>query len=162
MNITLIGMPGSGKTFVGAALACSLGFELLEMDVLLEQAHGMKCADIVQSHGEATFLQMQRDMIRTTVEGKNRVVISPGGAVVYDDTTMHFLKACSRVIFLRVSLLTIESRIAHSGRAIIGSNQKTLAEIFAERTPLYEKYADAVCDGEGDLEQIVQTILFLQ
>jgi shikimate kinase len=159
-SITLIGMPGSGKTFVGAEIARTLGFIFVDTDSILEKEFGKKCADIVSDIGEEAFLRAQRDCIYKVCSDSEGWVLSPGGAVVYDDEVMQFLRNRSKVVFLNVPLSVIEQRIAGTERNIIGSKKSSIADIFAERLPLYQKNAHTVCDGTQLPSEIIKSLLY--
>ena len=142
MNVTLIGMPGVGKSSIGKKLAEGLKFTFLDADEIIEKSAGLKLQQIIDKHGEEIFLKMeQRAIIDLGVIDNH--VICPGGSVVYSKEAMRFLKNNSTIIFLNTELKTIKKNINNlTSRGIIGLRGKTLMEIYKERDPLYTKYAD--------------------
>lgn len=158
MNITLIGMPGSGKSFVGKKIAEHLGFKLIELDTLMEERFNLSLPKILENIGEAKFLEEQdKDAILYT-QHKDNFVVSPGGSIVYSEKAMQHLKKISKIIYLKTSFETIEKRVAETPRGIIGLKDKTLQKIYAERVVLYEKWADVTLNSEQDVGEILKYI----
>lgn len=159
MNITLIGMPGSGKTYVGKILAQNLKFGFLDTDNEMEKEYGLNLPEILQRIGERQFLEKEKNILISDTSGTDRLVVSPGGSIVYSATAMEHLKKISTIIYLKTSLLIIENRIGTVPRGIIGVKTKTIAQIFSERSPLYEKWADITVDGNQTAETVTREIL---
>lgn len=158
MNITLIGMPGSGKSYIGKKLADKLGFSLIELDFIMESESGKQLQSVLEELGEELFLERQEeDAIKHTID-KNNLVISPGGSIIYSSRAMEHLKHISKVIYLKTSFETIEGRIQKTPRRIVGLKEKTLQNIFDERTSLYERWADIVINAEQDEEKLLNQL----
>ena len=165
MNITLIGMPGAGKSFVGRRLAEKLGMDFLDVDrALLEPTHGKPLQEILDELGDEKFITAESQAIIVGTIGKSDLVISPGGSVVYKKETMEHLKEISTVIYLKVPFSTLETRVANIPRGIVGLGSKSLKELYDERTPLYEKYADFTIETEGHHTEVIvkEIIEFLE
>lgn len=159
MNITLIGMPGAGKSHVGKKLAAHLEFVCLEIDEILEKEYRLPLPQVVAKLGDKKFLQREAEVVISQTRGRDDLAISPGGSMVYRAAAMKHLKRISKIIYLKVPLEILEKRIGSAPRAIIGAKKKSFAEIYAERIPLYEKYADHTVDGSGTAEEVVADIL---
>ncbi len=158
MNITLIGMPGSGKSYIGEKLACSLGYTLIELDRVTEEHHQKPLQAVLDTIGEAAFLiEQARDAIEETTDRDN-LVISPGGSLIYSSEAMLHLKHVSKIIYLNTSIETITRRVKETPRGIVGLKDKTFSELYAERCVLYEKWADIVLEAEQDSDDLVQEI----
>lgn len=142
MNVTLIGMPGAGKSSIGSKLALRLQFDFLDADNIIEKSAGLKLQEIIDKYGEEKLLEMEQNAVIGL--GKiDRCVICPGGSVVYSQEAMSFLKANSVIFFLEADLECIKEQIANlSTRGIIGLKGKALEDVYKQRRPLYEKYAD--------------------
>ncbi len=142
MNITLIGMPGAGKSSIGKELASRLQFDFLDADNIIEKSAKLKLQGIIDKYGEETFLEMEQK----AVIGLGKIdccVICPGGSVVYSQEAMSFLKENSVIIFLDADLERVKEHISNlSTRGIIGLKGKALEDVYQQRRPLYEKYAD--------------------
>ncbi len=159
MNITLIGMPGSGKSYVGKILADYLGYTLIELDSILEKEYNLPLQKILDNLGEESFLEKQaRDVISNT-DVKDKLVVSPGGSIIYTDHAMEHLKKISKIIYLKTNIETLKKRITATPRGIVGLEDKTFEQLYSERVPLYEKWASITVDADQDSRKVVEDIL---
>jgi len=156
MNVTLIGMAGSGKSYIGKRLAEYVGVAFLDNDEELEKAHGKPIQSILDALGERAYLDEEMNVLMRNTRGKNNIVISPGGSIIYRVQAMDYLKDISVVVYLKVPQETVESRLSGlPPRAIIGLGRKSVRELYDERHPLYEAYADFVIEPTGRSEEEV-------
>ena len=158
-NVTLIGMPGSGKSTVGVLLAKALGFSFLDTDLLIQQREGALLQDILDSLGVEAFLDLEGEALAGL--DCARTVIAPGGSAVCRERGMARLKALGKVVYLHVPLAELERRVDNiTTRGIAMAPGETLAHVFAQREPLYRKYADLTVDvGAGQsLEDTVAAV----
>lgn len=138
-NIILIGMPSSGKSTVGRLLSQSLQIPFTDTDHLISNQAGKSPRDIVAEDGLACFLQLQEDVIlRLLVEG---TVIATGGSVIYSHAAMTHLKENGKVFFLKTDFDEVSERLA-PGRKFARREGQDMSDVYRERLPLYEKYAD--------------------
>ncbi len=153
MNITLIGMPGAGKSTVGVVLSKIMNLNFTDTDILLQQAHGKKLSEMISEKGADSFLDEESLVI--TKHAFQDTVIATGGSVIYRPETMAYLKSISKIIYINVSLSEIEKRVkSMAKRGVVSLNAGTIAELYAERMPLYEQYADlTVCTDGCTLEE---------
>ena len=158
-NITLIGMPGAGKSTLGVVLAKILGYEFLDSDLLIQKEEKRRLYQIIDEEGEEGFKAIE-NRVNASIEAEN-TVIATGGSVVYCSEAMEHLKSIGKVVYLRLSLETLEKRLGNlKKRGVLLKEGQTLESLYEERVPLYEKYADIVIDEEGkDLEASLQTVL---
>ena len=159
-NVTLIGMPGSGKSTVGVLLAKALGFGFLDVDLVIQHREGTLLQDIIDTRGVDYFLQAEETAVRS-VHCQHHVV-STGGSVVCREGAIPHLKELGPLVYLRVSLPELTRRIHNmSSRGIAMEPGQTLADVMAYRAPLYEKYADLIvdCPAGQTLEQTVQLVV---
>lgn len=162
MNVTLIGMAGAGKSHIGNALAKKLGLEFLDVDRhLWEGQYGKPVQEILDERGEKWFLDEEERLIIEHTKGKDALLISPPGSVVYQPKAMAHLKEISKIVYLKVSFETIEARLKGAPpRGIVGLGKKTLRELYDERTPMYEAIADITINTKGkNTDSIVQEIV---
>lgn len=152
-------MPGSGKSFVGKKIADKLGYKFIESDKILESEYGLPLHQVLEKLGEQSFLNREAEIIISHTSSQNNFVVSPGGSIIYKENAMRHLKEVSMVFYLNVSLEVIERRIRTVPRGIIGPGEKTLAQLYTERIPLYEKWADYMIDADLDSEVVVVNIL---
>ncbi len=159
-NITLIGMPGSGKSTVGVLLAKTLGYRFLDADLLIQQREGALLQDILDQRGVEGFLDVEEDVIRSL--DCTGTVIAPGGSAVCREGAARRLKELGLVVYLHVPLAELERRISNiTTRGIAMAPGQTLADVYAVREPLYRKYADLTVDvtGQNTLEETVAAVL---
>ena len=159
-NITLIGMPGSGKSTVGVLLAKTLGYRFLDADLLIQQREGALLQDILDQRGVEGFLDVEEDVIRSL--DCTGTVIAPGGSAVCREGAARRLKELGLVVYLHVPLAELERRISNiTTRGIAMAPGQTLADVYAIREPLYRKYADLTVDvtGQNTLEETVAAVL---
>src|SRR3989339_210812 len=159
MNITLIGMPGVGKSFMGKKLAGKLGYKFVDVDVLIEKHQRMKLQKVLNELGEEKFVELEgKNVLSLKGDG---IVISPGGSVIYSTEAMAFLKKNSKIIYLKDDMDKIKRRVTNlDSRAIVGLKGKSFEKLFLEREKLYEKYADfIVFVGDFGDGRIIREIL---
>jgi len=147
-SVVLIGMPGAGKSTVGVLLAKHLGLRFIDTDVLIQERAGQLLQQILDDGG---YLQLRR-LEEEAVLGIDalQAVIATGGSVVYSDRAMHHLARKGTLVYLKASLDLLVSRIDDYGRRGIANPQgQSFGDIFRERTPRYEQYADAVVEVDG-------------
>ena len=159
-NITLIGMPGSGKSTAGVLLAKLLGYQFLDVDLLIQQREGALLQDILDRRGTQAFLDAEEAAVLTI--SCSRHVIAPGGSAVCRERAALHLKALGPLVYLRVPLEELQRRIWNlSSRGIAMEPGQTLADVMSFREPLYCKYADLTidCPAGQDLSQTARLIL---
>ncbi len=154
-NVTLIGMPGSGKSTVGVLLAKLLGFQFLDVDLLIQEREGALLQEILDSRGTAAFLDVEEAAVLSL--NCRRTVIAPGGSAVCREGAALHLKRMGPVVYLRVPLKELERRVQNlSTRGIAMEPGQTLADVMAYREPLYRKYADLTVDCSPG-QELLQT-----
>ncbi|CUM88802.1 Shikimate kinase [Blautia hydrogenotrophica] len=158
-NIILIGMPGVGKSTLGVVLAKVLGFQFIDADLLIQEQERKKLHQIIKEVGINGFMEIE-NQVNASIEAE-RSVIATGGSVVYCRQAMSHLKEIGTVVYLKVSLSTLEKRLGNlKRRGVILKKGQTLKDLYEERVPLYEKYANVVVDEKGrDLEECLQLLL---
>lgn len=158
-NITLIGMPGVGKSTLGVVLAKVLGYQFLDTDLLIQKQEKKRLSQIIEECGPEGFMAIE-NCVNASIQAEN-TVIATGGSVVYCQEAMAHLKSIGKVVYLKVSLKALSKRLGNlKGRGVLLKDGQTLEDLYKERIPLYEKYADIVVDEEGkDLEASLQALL---
>ena len=147
MNITFIGMSGVGKSTIGKKIASDFRYKFIDIDKIIEKEKGVSLQFLLDKVGDNEFVRLEEQVILNLPFIKN-TVISPGGSVIYSEKTMNYLRSISKIVYLRSSLEEIEKRISRNKelRGIVGLKNKTFTEIYSERVPLYERYADIQID----------------
>lgn len=140
-NLTLIGMPASGKSSVGVVLAKRLGKKFVDTDIVIQEKYGKLLKELIEEHGDEGFREIE-DEVNAGLDLDNSI-ISPGGSVVYGEKAMQHLKEISVIIYLELSYTAIKSRLGDlRERGITLKEGQSLKDLYLERVPLYEKYAD--------------------
>ena len=158
-NITLIGMPGAGKSTIGVVLAKVLGYQFLDSDLLIQKQEKRRLSEIIEEEGYKGFKDVG-NRVNASIEAEN-TDIATGGSVVYCEEAMEHLKSIGTVVYLKLSLNALSKRLGNlKGRGVLLREGQNLTDLYEERTPLYEKYADIVIDEEGkDLEASLEILL---
>ncbi len=147
-NLTLIGMPGAGKSTIGIILAKNLSLSFIDTDILI-QINQQKSLQQIMDENDHLYLRAieEQEILKLNV---THLVIATGGSAAYSDKAMNHLLDISTVIFLEVSFAEIERRIRNfASRGIAKAAHQTFRELFDERQSLYKKYAEITirCDG---------------
>ncbi len=158
-NIVLIGMSGAGKSTVGRVLAKELGWEFVDIDIVLEKDHNQSLQDILDECGSDRFVQFEAEVTLHCIS-QEKQVIAPGGSVVYASDVMKHLTDKALVCYLECDVRTIKNRIKETGRGIVGLKEKSFEELYAEREVLYKQYSNLVISTTGkELKEVTQEIL---
>ena len=158
-NIILIGMPGVGKSTIGVILAKLLGYQFVDADLLIQQQEKKLLKDIINERGTDGFIEVENRVNAGIVA--EHTVIATGGSVVYGKEAMWHLKEIGTVVYLEVSYDTIKKRLADiKGRGVVLRENQSLLDLYKERTPLYEKYADVkVTEEHLNVEQTIERLV---
>lgn len=151
-NIVLIGMPGSGKTTIAAALSRTLGREAVEADDLISQKAGMSIPEIFAQSGEEGFRALETEVLAE--QGKRSgIILSTGGGCITRPENYPLLHQ-NGVIFCLTRAL---SKLPTDGRPI--SQSTDLAQLYARRESLYRRFADVMVSNDGAPEDTLHTIM---
>ena len=151
-NLILIGMPGCGKSTVGALLARELGRELVDSDEEIVKKAGMSIPEIFEKYGEAHFRSLEREVI-ASLGAKNGLVIATGGGAPVDVRNHAPLRQNGRIYYIRRSL----DRLARDGRPL-SSSPETLKDMYAARKGFYESLCDLAVFNDGAAEETAARI----
>ena len=157
-NIILIGMPGAGKSTVGVVLAKRLGYQFVDSDLVIQEKTGKLLYQLIEELGEAGFLELENE-INAGLQAK-RAVIATGGSAVYGKEAMAHFKEIGKVVYLSLPYEELRERLGDlHKRGVVLREGYTLKELYEERVPLYEKYADLVIDCSGrDIRSVMEEI----
>lgn len=157
-NITLIGMPGVGKSTVGVVLAKKLGLAFLDSDLLIQETTGRLLHELIAEKGIAGFVELE-NKINASIKARG-TVIATGGSAVYGEEAMLHLAQNGTVVYLSADYLTIEERLGNlAERGVVLKEGQTLKDLYEERIPLYEKYAEytVLCENKSIREIVLET-----
>ncbi|HEX5374072.1 MAG TPA: shikimate kinase [Aquabacterium sp.] len=168
MLISLIGLPGGGKSTVGKQLAKRLGVRFLDADTVLEERIGMPIRSFFEQRGEAAFRDLEEqvlDELTLPAEGgeSSGLVLATGGGAVLRPINRERLKARSTVVYLRSTPEELYRRLKHDTQRPllqVPDPMAKLRELYAQRHPLYEQTAHyAVDTGRPSVSTLVNMIL---
>lgn len=147
-NIVLIGMPGVGKSSVGVVLAKILGYRFVDSDLVIQEQEGKLLHEIIEEKGTEGFLDVE-NRINASINC-DKCIIATGGSAVYGAEAMEHFKEIGTVLYLRADYESINNRLGNlKGRGVVLKDGQTLMDLYNERAPLYEKYADIIVDETG-------------
>ena len=154
-NVVLIGMPGCGKSTVGAVLAQKLGKTFVDADAEIERRTGKAIPDIFAQEGEEAFRRYEADVIADLTR-QNRQVIACGGGVVKTPQNLHALRQNGPVLWVQRPI----EKLATSGRPL-SKGGEALRRMEHERLPLYRAAATGTVCNDGALTDTVTAALHL-
>ena len=147
-NIVLVGMPAVGKSTIGVLLAKQLRFNYVDSDIVIQVNNDATLAELIARHGNDAFLGIESAALQTIAP--TRSVIATGGSAVYNGEAMEHLRSTGPVVYLRLGVKELEKRVGDlAARGVVLKPGQTFEQLFAERAPLYERYADVVVDTTG-------------
>lgn len=161
-NIVLIGMPGVGKSTIGVILAKILGYQFIDADLVIQETHGKLLKEIIEERGVDGFIQVENDVNKSL--NPKKAVIATGGSVVYGKEAMEHLSEIAIVIYLELELPALTRRLGNlKKRGVVLKGGQTLKDIYNERIPLYNKYADIIvnehrCSIERTVGKIINKL----
>jgi shikimate kinase len=164
-NIILIGYRATGKTSVGRLLAQRLGRPFVDSDQAIVDQAGQSIAALVAARGWDHFRGLEKEMLQELCRRPGQVIACGGGAILHQDI-WPLLKKNAFVVWLTADIATICHRL-QGDQATAGQRPSLaggdicseVAEILAERTPLYRAGCHLELDATGRLEDIVQRII---
>jgi shikimate kinase len=160
--ISLIGMPGGGKSTVGRQLARHLGLPFRDTDHEIESVIGCPIKDFFASHGEPAFRDLEQEAIDVLTQGKPMVLATGGGAVLRE-ANRRALHERTTVIYLRSTPEELFRRLRHDTQRPLlqgGDPLKKLRLLFRDRDPLYRRTAHYVIEtGRPSVAALVAMIL---
>lgn len=146
-NIVLIGMPGAGKSTLGIVLAKILNYDFVDADLIIQQQCDKTLQRLIEACGPDGFIEVENQVLSEM--GFEHTIIATGGSAVYSDAAMRHLGEIGRVVYLQINYDELKARLADfSERGVVmkGGIGMSLRDLYDERKPLYEKYADIVVD----------------
>ncbi|MEP6618219.1 MAG: shikimate kinase [bacterium] len=149
-HVVLVGLPGSGKSTVGARLARQLGRDFLDFDVEISRRQAMSITDIFTQKGEPFFRALEHDLTEELRHQEN-MILAPGGGWVTRPETVALLRPPAALVYLRLSAGAALRRMGSKvdGRPLLQrpDPRGELERLFAVRRSIYES-AEFVVDVE--------------
>ena len=150
-NIFLIGFMGCGKSAVSRHMASKHGFEIIEMDELIEKQEGMSILQIFKEKGETYFRDLETKLLLEIQESAGKIV-SCGGGVILREENVREMKRKGSIVWLTANPETILGRVKHNDNRPLLQGKKNvdaIQELLASRYPRYEAAADLAVKTDG-------------
>jgi shikimate kinase len=162
--ISLVGMPGSGKSTVGRHVARHLGLTFVDTDQRIEQRIGCSIRAYFELHGEAAFRDVEAEVIDEVTRDGGTAVIATGGGAVLRESNRSALRERTQVFYLRSTPEDLARRLRHdTHRPLLQGSAdplKRLRALFQERDPLYRRCAHFVIEtGRPSVHTLVSMVL---
>lgn len=144
-NIILIGMPGAGKSTLGIVLAKIMNYNFIDADLLIQNQCDKTLQKLIDACGPEGFIEVENQILSDI--RAERTIIATGGSAVYSEAAMEHLGSIGRVVYLQISYDELKVRLSdfqERGVVLKGGIGMSLRELYEERLPLYERYADYV------------------
>ena len=158
-NIILIGMPGVGKSTLGVILAKVLGYKFIDTDLIIQENEKLLLSQIIAKYGVDGFINKENNIVSKIDVSKT--VIATGGSVVYGFEAMKNLKRLGKVVYIKQDFDRIKERVENiQGRGVVLKEYQSFLDLYNERIPLYEMYADIIVEQENkDVEDTLNDII---
>ena len=158
-NIILVGMPACGKSITGVVLAKTMRKSFIDTDLLIQEREERPLQEIINEDGLNYFKRIE-ERVLMELEAEN-AVISTGGSAIYYPRAIDHLKKGGIIVYLKVSLAAIEERLDNiKTRGVAMGKGETIENLYEQRVPLYEKYADVTIEADGlAVEETVERIV---
>ena len=149
-DLIFIGMPGSGKSTLGKYIAGLWGREFVDIDELIEKKYGYSLQQLLDRYGHK-FIRKAESEIICSLQSQNHV-IATGGSAVYSEDAMLHLNGLGKIIYLHISLATVIQRVGRApDRGIAKLPNVSLASLYRERLPLYQRWANVTLQNNRPL-----------
>ena len=147
-NVVLIGMPGCGKSTVGVVLAKNMGLRFMDSDICIQEQENCLLHEIIAREGMDGFLTIE-NRVNASLDVEN-YVIATGGSAIYGAEAMAHLAEIGTIVYLKLPYEEIRERLGDLvKRGVTFREGQTLLDLYEERIPFYEKYADITLDCNG-------------
>ncbi len=146
-NIILIGMPSAGKSTLGIVLAKILNYDFVDADLIIQNQCDKTLQKLIDACGPEGFIEVENEILSDLAA--SRSIIATGGSAVYSDEAMKHLAEIGRIVYLKISYDQLVSRLSdlqERGVVLKGGIGMSLRELYDERKPLYEQYAEITVD----------------
>lgn len=153
-NIVLTGMPGSGKSTVGRALAEKTGRQFVDTDAITEERLGMKISDIFAKYGEEFFRREETLSVRAAADMTGAVIATGGGAVL-KECNIRALRRNGRMFFLDRPI----NEITPTADRPTALDREALQRRFAERESIYRSTCDTTVPVKGSVKKTIELII---
>lgn len=160
--ISLVGMPGGGKSTVGRQLAKRLDWRFIDTDAVIEKRIGQPIRSFFEQQGEDAFRDVESTVIDECTQS-TRAILATGGGSVLREANRALLRERTHVVYLRSSAEELFRRLRHDTQRPllqVQDPQARLRELFAQRDPLYRETAHYIVEtGRPSVQSLVNMVL---
>jgi shikimate kinase len=156
--VYLVGMPGAGKSVVGAELAGRLSVPFVDLDFEIERETGRTVSEIFAAEGESGFRALEAQAL-VKASTHDPAVVACGGGVVLEPANRITLRNTGTAVFLDVPLELLRERVTPAAERPLIRNEGDLDRVLEAREPLYREFAAHVVDGSGTPGQVADAIV---
>lgn len=152
MHLSLVGLPGCGKSTIGKQLARQCGMPFFDLDFEIEKKLAIKIKDYFASHGEECFRDIESQALKDLLDQKIPMVLATGGGAILRPENRQLLRTQSKVFYLKTPAKEIAQRLsADTTRPLMQGHDplQKLTQLLVQREPLYLQVADYVIDASG-------------
>ncbi len=152
-NITLIGMPGSGKTTLGKIIAKELDREFFDADEQFEKKIGVSAGEFIELNGEKAFREKETEVLTDLLKQCKKVISTGGGAVKKDENRKN-IRSNSIVVWVNRKI----DNLATGGRPL-SKDIDAVKKLYEERADLYASVCDIIIENDKDIKTAVNSLL---
>lgn len=156
-QVFLVGMPGSGKTTIGRALAKELGVDFFDVDALIQEKTDKSLQNIIINEGEPAFREYEYDVLKDIIS-KEPAVIATGGGTVLSDATVKLMRDAGIVVFVHRDVKQILDDLDLEIRPLLKESIEYIFRLYEERYPLYEKVSHIKIQNASSVSEAVEQI----
>lgn len=153
LNLVLVGMPGCGKSSLGAILAEKMNRTLIDCDAEIIKRAGMPIPEIFEKFGEAHFRDIESQVIQDVCSGSGAIIATGGGAILRSEN-VEAMRQNGRVCFIRRGI----DLLPRNGRPLSSASEDAVAKLWAQRKDKYHASADFIVDNDGVQEAVAAQI----
>jgi shikimate kinase len=156
--VYLVGMPGAGKSVVGAELAGRLGVPFIDLDAEIEKEQGRSVSEIFQADGESSFRRLEAAAL-VDAGSHDPAVVACGGGIVLEAANRITLRATGITVYLDVPVAVLHKRVRPSEDRPLIRSAGDIERLLGERGSLYKEFAAHVVDGTGEPGEVADAIV---
>jgi shikimate kinase len=156
-KLYLVGFMGAGKSSAAIALGQRIGWQVADIDELVEARESRTIAGIFRNDGESYFRRIERRLL-TELLSKRHLIVATGGGTFVDRENRAMMLTDGTVAWLDIPLTDVLERLPQDGRRPLAADRSQLEQLYLQREVAYRD-AHVRIDGTGPLEEIVERLM---
>lgn len=163
-RVIFIGMPCSGKSAIGRAVADYFGFTFYDMDEEIVTHAGMSIQSIFEQKGEPEFREIETQIAKKLSEVKNAIVATGGGVVTRENNMKFFMSESSAIVFIHrhvTRFITTPKRVMDKRPLLQNPSLDKLLNLYKIRLPLYRKYCNFEVHNDANKDDAIRSVIKL-